>query len=169
MRSFVQGWCDQAILDAGETEPDILVYLLRTIRNARAELAEAYATLEKELTHKAGEKKFTVAGIGEVEIKRQTSRTKWQMDDLLAVIISRSIDEPGIAYDPDGERLPPHAMAEALTERLRECVSMSSGKVGNREKGTGLRGMGIDPGEYCVENTNEDGVDNRVWKVMIPR
>lgn len=89
--------------------------------------------------------RFVVEHVGEVEVPRSIKRTKWQLDDLLAAVLARVNDDPTLRFDADGDRVPDAVLMARVAARLRECVSMSAGKV------TGLRALGLEPSEFCNE------------------
>lgn len=145
------------LADPAEYGRDDLVRLLVAIREERANLATFASDVTKELLTRADEKRFTVMGIGEIEIKKSTKRTQWRHDELLPAVIARVMDEHETLYDREtGELLPYVQIGHNLTARLRECVSFGGGKV------TGLRAIGLQPDEFCKED--DDG-----WSVVIPR
>lgn len=134
-------------VEAQETEPEPIAVVLAAIRRCRADLAEFADEVEKALLAVMGEKNLEVPGVGLVEVKKATRRTQWQHDDLLAAVVARLADEPGVFFDPeDGVFLPSQTIGHNIARRLRECVSFGAGKV------TGLRALGIDPSEYCTED-----------------
>jgi hypothetical protein len=139
------------------TTPDTLAILLSAARACRANLSTFEKILEAELISRAGQKRFVVEGLGEVEVRKSTKRTQWRHDELLPVLIARIMDEPETIFAPDtGELLPYTQIGANLTGRLRECVGFGAGKV------TGLRPLGIDPSEFCTETA--DG-----YSVQLPR
>lgn len=142
--------------ETGDLSQEALTVLVAAVRDCRAGLDVLGKRIEQDLIHNAGTKRFVVEGIGEVEIKKSTKRTAWQWDDLLSAVISRVMDEPATLYDGDGTLLPYVQIGYNLGAKLRECVGMNYGKV------TGLRALGIDPGEYCTEE--DDG-----WSVKLPK
>lgn len=141
---------DLCEVDYSAVQPDLsaddLVYLLVAIRDARAAYATLYDVVQKELLANMGEKQIVVDGVGEVEVKHATKRTQWDHEQLIPAVVGRLADEPGMFFDPDdGVLLPFQTIGHNVARRLRECVSFGAGKV------TGLREVGIDPSEYCVE------------------
>lgn len=130
--------------------------VLAAIRDCRADLAVLHDEVTKDLCAVAGEKSFEVDGLGLVEIRQSRRRTQWRKDELIPAVIARIADEPGVVFDREtGERLPPHQLAHNVAVRLGECVSFGAGKV------TGLRGIGLEPDEFCVE-------DEAAWSVKLP-
>lgn len=133
-----------------EDRPDRqdLAVMLSAIRDARARLADFAREVEQMLLAEAGERSFLVDGLGEVEVKRQTRRTRWRYDELVPQVISRLADEPEILFDPGtGERLPWVQTAHLLGARLRDCFSFSA-------KVTGLRALGLQIDEWCIEESD---------------
>jgi hypothetical protein len=142
--------------ECGMSSPDTYAVLLAAAREARAGLAVLEKKIERDLIHAAGEKRFVVDGIGEVEIKKRTRRTAWRHDELLPVVVARIMDEPGTLFDREsGEKLPPTVMGLHVAARLRQCISFGAGKV------TGLVPLGIDPTEFC--SVESDG-----YAVVLP-
>jgi hypothetical protein len=126
--------------------PEALSIMLAAIRDCRAGLNVLYQRVEADLLLTAGEKRFVVEGMGEVQIKRKTKRTQWDHDRLLAAVIARVMDEPATIFDEEtGELLPYVTIGHNVGRRIRECVSLGAGKV------TGIRAIGLSPDEFCVE------------------
>lgn len=124
--------------------PEALAIVLVAIRECRAELANLYDHVERDLLSVMDEKKMVVEGVGEIEVKHATRRTKWEHETLIPAILSRLADEPGVFFDPDdGTFLPNQTVGANVARRLNECVSFGGGKV------TGLRAIGLDPDEFC--------------------
>lgn len=137
--------------------PEALTILLAAIRDCRAGLNVLYQRVEADLLLTAGEKRFVVQGLGEVQIKRKTKRTQWRHDELLAAVISRVMDEPETIFDSEtGELLPYVTIGHNVGRRIRECVSLGAGKV------TGIRAIGLQVDEFCKEEP--DG-----WSVALPK
>lgn len=143
--------CDYIVRHCQDSDdPQDVALLLAALRDQRQAIAETYATVEEYLVtcrpvaaDRNGEakpvKEIVVPGVGVVEFKRKTSRTGWRSDDLRAEIVrtcaSRGVD---------------------VLDVLAECSSPSW-------KVTGLRALGIEPGDWCVE------VDDGTQVVLPPR
>lgn len=139
---------------ADEGERDELVGILVAIRDVRADLGSLAKWAEARLLPLAGEKRWQVPSIGEVTIRRKTKRTGWRHDEMLPALIARIMDEKETLYDPEtGELLPYVQIGHNLTRRLRSCVSFGAGKV------TGLREIGLQPDEWCNEESDGWGVE----------
>lgn len=127
---------------------DYLAALLVDLADVKRDVGRVYDEVEKLLLSHAGEKRFEVPGLGQVEIKKATTYRKWQHDDVFRAVIARIADEPGVFWDDEsGERFPPHQLAANLVGRLREVLS-PSWKVG------GLRALNLQPDEYAEVNDN---------------
>lgn len=125
---------------------DSLAILLAAIRDCRSDLAALYKRVEQQLLTEAGEKVFVVDGLGEVQINKKTIRRAWDWDDLVPAVISRVMDEKETLYDPEsGELLPYHQIGVNVARGLNRCIGFSAGKT------TGLRQIGLQPDEFCVE------------------
>ena len=117
------------------------VSLLVAIRDLRADLAFVASELEKGLLDRNPPKRFAVDG-NEVEVKKSTTRTKWQNDDLMKVVVARALDER--LSDPDtGEMLEPgwQTVARVISLCMRPSWRL-----------TPLRERGIDPDEFSEVN-----------------
>lgn len=144
-------WDDVSATDvSAERVVGLLLELGDGIRNLRV----IDDMMRAAIIARAETKEFPTA-FGPVEVLKRTKRTAWQMDDLLRDVVARIADERDVIFDGDGERVPWPVAAQRLVARLRECVSMSGGKV------TGLRGLEIQPDEYCQETP--DG-----WSLKLP-
>ncbi len=130
-----------------------LVRMLDEIRTAREELQTTFYAIEKVLVAKrlaqhprGGIPALNVAGLhGPAEFHRKVSRTQWRKKELIPVVVSRLIDEPGVVWDADGERLPVAESAQRFTERLGDCIGWG------QPKAPGLRAIGLEPDEWCNE------------------
>jgi hypothetical protein len=128
-------------------------HVLRAIRQCRSELAITEKRVEQLVIEVAGDRKSQIVdGLGLVEIKHKSDWRAWRHDELLPVIVARLIDEPGVIWDQDGERLPVHESAMALVRGLNECVSFGSGKL------TGLRRRNIQVDEFATYQGGEKTV-----------
>jgi hypothetical protein len=120
-----------------ETNDDT-VRLLVAVRDLRTDLAFVASELERDLLKNNPPKRFAVDG-AEVEIKKSTTRNKWQNDDLMKVVVARALDER--AMDPEtGEMLEPgwQTVARVVSDCMRPSWRL-----------TPLRSRGIDPDEFC--------------------
>ena len=121
-----------------ETDPSSLALALKEVRALIAELRTLATEIEQRYTEVAGEKVLEVPGVGVVEIKRATTRTAWEHDELWKRVAARALDER--EADPDtGEW---EREADTVARVLRECATPSW-------KVLGLRAHGIDPDEFC--------------------
>ena len=135
------------LLDAGNLGADESAHIMAAVRDARADLADLGHLAEQLFLVRVGNARhYVVEGLGELEIRRATKRTRWRHDELLSAVIARVMDEPATIYDPfTGELLPYTQIGHNVTGRLRECVSFGAGKV------TGIRAIGLQPDEFCEE------------------
>lgn len=130
--------------------PETLAVILAAIRDCRADLAKLADEISGELIVSAGQKRFVVDGLGEVQIRRNTKRTEWDHDGLTRVLVARALDER-VLNDETGEYEPTH---EAVARVLGECARPSW-------RVTPLRARGIQVDEFCREQP--DG-----WQVSLP-
>lgn len=138
-----------------DATPADIAWILAGVRDLKAQAGEVYAQVEQILLANMGEKRLEVEGLGVVESKRKTKRTKWEHDEVFRHVIARIIDDPYVLFDPEeGAALPPAQQAANIVGRLREVLSPSW-------KVTGLRAMGLTPDEFCEET--EDG-----WGIQLP-
>lgn len=121
------------------------VRVVKAIVACRKGLATIYDTVDALGVEAAGgSREVLVPGVGPVKVRTKGAWTGWRHDDLIPVVVARLIDQPGVIWDADGERLPVHESAMQLARGLRECVSFGSGKL------TGLRKYGIQPDEFAT-------------------
>ncbi len=124
--------------------------ILAAVREARADLATFYSTVERELMELSGTKRFVVEGFGEVNIRRSTKRTHWDHEALTAKLVALALDER-IVDEATGEYEPDFlAVARVLSECSRPSWRLLP-----------LRARGIDADEYCT-------VDEQSWGVQLP-
>lgn len=131
-----------------------LVTIACAIRDARADLDVIAKTITRDITAQMGEREITLDGIGVITCRRATTRRKWDHDELWRRVTSLAVEQPGVLCDEDGEILPPAVIAQQVAQVLRECATPSW-------KVTGLRAIGIDPGEWCEESPGD-------WSVQLP-
>ena len=118
---------------------DDRVILLDAIRACRRELFIVEGEWERALIDATDERAFTVEGVGNVQVRRGSTRSKWDHDGLTRTLTARALDERQL--DPmTGEYEPAW---EAVTRVMRECAGISYWKV------TALRAHGVDPSEFC--------------------
>lgn len=126
------------------------IRILALVRDCRADLAAFAKKVEGDVLLTAGEKRFVVDGIGEVEIRRSVKRSQWDNDGLTRLLVARALDER-IVDERTGEYEPAW---EAVARVLSECARPSW-------RVTPLRTRGIQPDEFCREEP--DG-----WSVQLP-
>jgi hypothetical protein len=149
--------CHAEYLDEPDIPVEARVILLAAVRECRRQLADFEKVLEADVVAQAKDRRFTVPGVGEVEIRSTTKRTQWQHADLLAAVVSRTIDSPETLYDVEtGELLPYAVIAQNVAREVAACFSLGAGKL------TGLRQLGLDADEYCT-------VEQGAKSVSIPR
>lgn len=133
------------LLDADYNElegegPETLVHLLIGVRKASRELTAFGQRIERDVIANAGEKRFAVDGIGEVEIRPNPKRTNWDNAELTKVLVARALDERAL-NEGTGEYEPAH---EAVARVLTACARPSW-------RVTPLRERGIQVDEFCTE------------------
>lgn len=134
-----------------QVDRDSLAALLVGLRDARSSLSRVFANAEQALLSEAGRKTFEVPGLGRFEVRRNTKRTDWKLDDLVPVLVVKAQQERH--YDGDSGQV--EGEGEAVARVLRACVGFSYGKV--RELAT----RGIQADEYAT-------VDENNWTVSLP-
>jgi hypothetical protein len=133
-------------------EADDLAHLLADLASLKRAVSETYKTVEARLVAEAGNRKFEVAGLGLVEIKKSTTYRAWDHDRLWGTVTAVALDERRI--DPEtGELL--EREAETISRVLRDCATPSW-------KVTGLRAHGLQVDEYCE-------VEENGYSVRLPR
>lgn len=145
-------------LEPGLDQRDSLVVTLAAVRAAKADLASFEKRVEAEIVDRSGGRSasWVIGGLGEVKVRKNISRTKWDYERLVPQVVSRLADDANLLYDPmTGERLPWATTAALLASRLHECFGYSA-------KVTGLRALGFDETEWCV-------VDEKGYKVELPK
>lgn len=110
------------------------------------ELRQAKADVGEAAHHAMPGRYATVEGVGDVEKSWGYDRSGWDHDSLFNLVLARARDERGVDEET-GEYEDP---AVVVLRVLRECAGIGYWKVGNKDKGTGLKGRGIDPDEYCT-------------------
>lgn len=136
-------WADAEYNEAADAElpnAEQLAIVLAAIRDCRAGLAALYDRVEQGLMGMAGEKRFTVDGLGEVEIKRSTNRTEWDHEGLTRKLVALALDER-VLNENTGEYEPAH---QAVARVLSECARPSW-------RLTPLRARHVPIDEYCHE------------------
>lgn len=127
----------------GDTRDDHVRHAVRIAR-LRADLADIHAELCDRIAAESPERRFDVDGYGRVEIRTSTRRTRWDHDTLLAHVVARLVDTPGVVWDPDtGERIPAPNAARNIADGIRASISLGAGKL------RGLETLGLDADEYC--------------------
>jgi hypothetical protein len=128
---------DLQALGHGIENLDLLARQLRTLQDEAKKLARAWLEDHGQLAE-------PVEGVGILEQDRSLSRTEWRHGDLLAEAIRIGFAEGLITH--------PHELAKFLLS----VFGSPSWKVGQRDRATGewsgLRGLGIDPADWCVED-----------------
>jgi hypothetical protein len=140
--------------DEGVTEElpnaEQLAIVLAAIRDCRAGLAVLYGRVEAGLLGMAGEKRFVVDGLGEVEIKRSTKRSQWDSEGLTRKLVALALDERQI-IEETGEYEPAW---EAVARVLMDCARPAWRVLP-------LRARGLQVDEWCRE---EEGT----YSVQLP-
>lgn len=130
--------------------PERLSIALCAIRDCRADLAVLYKRVEADLLAVAGEKRWVVEGVGEVEVKRSTKRNEWDSPALIRKLVALALDER-ILDETTGEYEPSY---EAVARVLSEAARMEW-------RVTPLKARHIPIDEYCR-------VASGVYSVRLP-
>lgn len=133
-----------ALFLADEANADDVALCLYDMASVKRLAGRVYADMERHylsLCSDPSDRKREVLGVGLVEVRKRTKRTGWRMDELIPVVVARALDERK-ADEETGEI---EREAVAVARAMRECLSISTGKV------TGLRARGIQPDEFCLE------------------
>jgi hypothetical protein len=128
---------DQLGAELRDASPQVLAIYIKQGRELIANFRTFVETLEQRYAE-VGPKQVTYTGVGNVEVKRATSRTQWDHEGLWAKVAAMALDERKV--DPDTGEF--EREAEVVARVLRDCATPSW-------KVTGLRAHGIDPEEYC--------------------
>ena len=129
---------DETIHGTAAETAEVLAIILTALRDARADLATLAKKVEQHLLVLSGEKRFVVAGLGEIDIHRVVKRTRWENEALTRVVVALALDERRLD-EQTGEYEPAH---EAVARVLSECARPSW-------RVTPLRARGIDESEFC--------------------
>jgi hypothetical protein len=124
------------------------------IRDARADLDILAKSIQHDIVQTMGDREVVLDGIGTIVCRRSTTRRKWDHDELWRRVTALAVEQPGVLCDADGEILPPAVIAQQVAAVLRTCASPSW-------KVTGLRELGLDPGEWCEETPGD-------WTIQLP-
>lgn len=130
--------------------PESAAVVLAAIRDLRADLNSLYKRVEQDLIALAGEKRFTVPLLGEVEIKRSNKRNQWDNDGLTRKLVAMALDERQV-NEATGEYEPAW---EAVGRVLSECARPSW-------RVTPLKARGLQVDEWCH-------VEEGTYSVMLP-
>lgn len=134
-------------VEAVENFDDAVLTLL-ALRDVKRVVAEVFDRLETHALSLMGAKRVEVPGVGLVESKRRTKRTKWDHDDVFRTLTARLADEEVLFLDEDDHPLPRTQVVANVVDRLREALTPSW-------KVTGLAALGLDSDEFCA--TQPDG------------
>lgn len=126
---------------------------LNTIkRSAEADIA---AIMLAEHGERRGNPKHEVPGLGVIDVPGGTERKGWESRKLLERLVRDVVADPETGELRHFES--PVDVAEAITAMIVDCLSITPStawKVGTKNTATGewdngLRGRGIDPGDWC--------------------
>ena len=140
---------------------DIITDLSALKRNVESDLAALLLACHEAagLSPRRNPKHF-VEGLGEIDVPGGNERKDWESGKILKLLIQRTF------YDHETGEAKPHASpreaVEGFVEILESCLSFgpsTAWKVGTWDKPTesyigGLRGVGIEPEDYCTEQAN---------------
>jgi hypothetical protein len=132
---------DETVHGTAAETPEVLAIILAAIRDARADLSVLARKAEQHLLELAGEKRFMVAGLGEINIHGVIKRTRWENEALTRVLVALALDERRLD-EQTGEYEPAH---EAVARVLSECARPAW-------RVTPLRARGIQVDEFCQED-----------------
>jgi hypothetical protein len=132
---------DETVHDTAAETAEVLAIILAALRDARADLSTLAKKVEQHLLAMAGEKRFVVAGLGEIDIHKVVKRTRWENEALTRVLVALALDERRLD-EQTGEFEPAH---EAVARVLSECARPTW-------RVTPLRARGIQVDEFCVED-----------------
>lgn len=122
---------------------DSLVVLGQQVEQARLELAAFLDRIKSDMKPFLGERE-TETSFGVVTCRYSVKRSQWDHDELWRRVVALAVEQPGVLTDEDGEILPPAVIGQNIAAVLRSAASPSW-------KVTGLRALGVDPSEWCVE------------------
>lgn len=86
-----------------------------------------------------------------------TKRTEWRRDELTQALTRAALRRSG-AVSEDGEASPALVEAVETTVAIITSAARLEARMGNEKTGEGLRGLGIDPADYCTETPGRPGV-----------
>lgn len=141
-------------LAIGAADLGDLVGDLQTVqRQARLDVARL---LQATFTG-TGRPKKEIPHLGVVEVPGGNERKEWKHDKVLREVVM------GVVVDPETGEVTDHGgpvkTAEAILATLLEVCGTFGWRVGTYDRSTdtwsGLRGLGIDPGDYCTEQEKE--------------
>lgn len=139
LTDFAEG-CEVDYHAATDLDRDARATLMCAVRDCRADLATLLSVIEADLLTEAGERRFVVPGIGEVEVRRANKRSGWDNEGLTRKVVALALDER-VLDETSGEYEPAH---EAVARVLSECARPSW-------RVTPLRARGIQVDEFCSE------------------
>ena len=137
---------------------DIITDLSALKRNVESDLAALLLACHAAagLSPRRNPKHF-VEGLGEIDVPGGNERKDWESGKILKLLIQRTFYDHETGEAKAHET--PQAAVEAFVEILESCITFgpsTSWKVGTKDSSTGgfvngLRGVGIDPSDYCSE------------------
>lgn len=138
-----------AVLDVIGPTPENAAALLAFVRHVSIRLRDA----EEEIVAFLADvlpwgQTIGFDGIGGVTVRGGSTRKAWKHDELVPRVAERIADEMGYPVGPIRE----------VIDRWLSCAS-PSWKLGKADDGSGLRGLGIDPDEFCEKSSGPPRVD----------
>jgi len=147
--SLVPEWDPMTALDVIGPSAENAVALLAFVRHVRTRLGDAEEELVRFLADVLPWGQTTgFDGIGAATVRGGSTRTRWKHDELIPKVAERIADEMGYPVGPIRE----------VIDRWLSCAS-PSWKLGKAEDGSGIRGLGLDPDEFCEKTPGPPRVD----------
>lgn len=137
-------------VERDQIDRDEMVRMLVEIRDFRSDLAAFAKDVERELLARAGERRWVVEELGEVAVRKNTKRSRWDNEGLTAKVVALALDER-VLDESTGEYESAHA---AVARVLSEC-SRPSWRL------TPLRARNVQIDEYCEQ-------EDAGWSVELP-
>lgn len=149
---------DYTSLAYGGADLDVLLVDLHTLaKDIKRDIAALLIARHEQMGGKPKARpKVEIPHLGVVEVPGGNERTDWETDALLErVLLTCVIDDDGTIDDT----LHPSVVVKRIAEVLPTVAAIGYWKVGKRDSATGLwsglRGLGIDPADYCEEQPKE--------------
>ena len=141
-----------SVIDVIGPSAENAVALLAFVRHVRTRLGDAEEELVRFLADVLPTNQtIGFDGIGAATVRPGTQRKAWKHEELVPKVAEAIAERMGYPVGPIRE----------VIDAWLSCAS-PSWKLGKAEDGSGLRGLGIDPDEFCEKSTGPKRVDLEV-------